>query len=629
MHFLFTARPWPQETPTRRWSAWKRPLAGALAGVLLAGPVAWSTTAHAQAKKSQSQVVPLSSGMDAGMFYQLLMGEMTVQSGDIETSFQLMLDAARKTKNEALFQRATDIALQARAGEQALAAARAWQAALPESSVAHRYVIELLVALGRPAEAMEPMSALLKLSSPAERLALIASTPRLLTGAPQPQAVATQLQQTLQPYLDAPDTRVAAHVTLGRIWLVADKTDRALDYAQRAQKLDPQSEAPALLAVELISSQPAALAVVDNHLLVRPDNVGLRLVYARALTLTQRYNEAIAQLNVVTLRQPQLPAPWLTLGALHVEMRHPKEALVALQTHLDRLDQPASAGTGVADPAAAGRSAVGAGTTPLEDATASIDPGASRQQAWLLMAEAADQLGDSQAAQDWLSKVDDPKLARDVVQRRVQILARQGKVAEARRLIQRLSDSQADDRTKVLLETLVLREAKRWGEAQKVLSAANQRLSNDTELLYEQAMVEEKLNRLSDMERLLRKVIELKPDHHHAHNALGYSWAERNMRLPEAKALIQRALELAPADPFITDSLAWVEYRLGNRDEAVRLLRQAFRLRPDPEIGTHLAEVLWVTGQREEARRLFRDSRKRDAQNEVLRETLTRLRVEL
>lgn len=624
MHFLFTARPSPRQTPIRRWSAWTRPLAGALAGILLAGPLAWNTV-HAQARKSQSPIAPLNSGMDAGMFYQLLMGEMTVQSGDIETSFQLMLDAARKTRNEALFQRATDIALQARAGEQALAAARAWRAALPESSVAHRYVIELLVALGRAAEAMEPMSALLKLSSPAERLALIVSTPRLLTGAPQPEAVATQLQQTLQPYLDVPETRVAAHVTLGRIWLVADKTDRALDFAQRAQKLDPQAEAPALLAVELIPSQSSALAVVDNHLQVRPDNLSLRLVYARALTLTERYNEAIAQLDIVTLHQPQLAAPWLTLGALHVEMRHPKEALVALQTHLDRLDQQAA--SGAVDPAVAGR-ALGTGT-PVEDAGASIDPRASRQQAWLLMAEAADQLGDSQAAQTWLNKVDDPKLARDVVQRRVQILARQGKVAEARHLIQRLSDAQADDHAKVLLETLVLRENKRWGEAQKVLSAANQRLPNDVELLYEQAMVEEKLNRLSEMERLLRKVIELKPDHHHAHNALGYSWADRNMRLPEAKALIQRALELAPADPFITDSLAWVEYRLGNRDEAVRLLRQAFKLRPDPEIGTHLAEVLWVTGQREEARRLFRESRKRDAQNEVLRETLARLKVEL
>jgi Flp pilus assembly protein TadD len=131
------------------------------------------------------------------------------------------------------------------------------------------------------------------------------------------------------------------------------------------------------------------------------------------------------------------------------------------------------------------------------------------------------------------------------------------------------------------------------------------------------------------MERLLRKVIALKPDHHHAYNALGYSLAERNQRLPEARDLIKKALDLAPGEPFITDSLGWVEYRLGNRDEALRLLQQAYKSRPDVEIGAHLGEVLWITGQRDEARRVLRESQNRDQGNEVLKETLARLRVDL
>ena len=160
-------------------------------------------------------------------------------------------------------------------------------------------------------------------------------------------------------------------------------------------------------------------------------------------------------------------------------------------------------------------------------------------------------------------------------------------------------------------------------------NSANQRLPNDIELLYEQAMVEEKLNRLTDMERLLRRVIDLKPDHHNALNALGYTWADRSMRLPEAKTLVQRALALAPRDPFVMDSMAWVEYRLSNHTEALSLLRMAFKARPDPEIGAHLGEVLWVMGERDEAMRVWRDGRKRDANNEVLKETLARLRVDL
>jgi len=124
-------------------------------------------------------------------------------------------------------------------------------------------------------------------------------------------------------------------------------------------------------------------------------------------------------------------------------------------------------------------------------------------------------------------------------------------------------------------------------------------------------------------------VIELKPDHGQAYNALGYSLAERNLRLPEARSLIKKALELNPGEPSITDSLGWVEYRLGNRDEAVRLLREAYRGQPDAEIAAHLGEVLWVNGQTDEARRIFNEGRKRDAGNDVLRETLARLRVDL
>jgi Flp pilus assembly protein TadD len=142
-------------------------------------------------------------------------------------------------------------------------------------------------------------------------------------------------------------------------------------------------------------------------------------------------------------------------------------------------------------------------------------------------------------------------------------------------------------------------------------------------------MMAEKTNNLDEMERLLRRVIELKPDHHHAYNALGYSLAERKVRLPEARALIKKALDLSPGEPFITDSLGWVEYRLGNSDEALRLLRGAYQSRPDPEIAAHLGEVLWATGQVEEARRIWREGRSRDSANDVLKETLARLRVEL
>jgi tetratricopeptide (TPR) repeat protein len=151
----------------------------------------------------------------------------------------------------------------------------------------------------------------------------------------------------------------------------------------------------------------------------------------------------------------------------------------------------------------------------------------------------------------------------------------------------------------------------------------------DLDLIYEHAMTAEKLGRLDEMEQLLRRVIRLKPDFHAAYNALGYSLADRNLRLPEAKALIQKAVAFAPTDPFIRDSLGWVEFRLGNQAEALRLLESAFKARPDAEIAAHLGEVMWRMGQRERAQAIWEEGKQLNPDNETLLETIKRLRDKL
>ena len=557
---------------------------------------------------------------------QILTGELELHQGKSEEALRALLAAARKTKNETLFQRSTEIALRSSEAPKSLEAGllvtQAWQAAIPNSALASRYMADILLRLGRTAEAMEPLANLLKTSSVAERLDWINNTPRFLGASTHPAKQANLLQSILQPYADAPETGLAVNVALARLWLNANEPARALELAQKAHQIDPSATDPAVLAMEMMGLEPKASAIVESHLQQRPEHLGLRLVFARALSLAQRNVEAVAQLELITQQQPELPAPWITLGTLHLDLHNPKEAIIALQNYLEKL-----AKYGEQSPSSINLE--GKSELILNPDAQESTPEQNRQKAWLLLAQASAQLGDHDAAQTWLSKVDDPRLARDVAQRQVNILAKQGKIAEARKIVRNLGEQQADDRTKVLLETMVLREARNWPEARKVLNAANQRIPNDIELLYEQAMVEEKLNKVVEMERLLRRVIDLKPDHFNALNALGYTWADRNMRLAEAKTLVKRALSLAPGDPFIMDSMAWVEYRLGNRKEALRLLRAAYKARPDTEIGAHLGELLWLTGQREEALRIWKESRKRDADNDVLKATLSRLKVKL
>lgn len=586
-----------------------------LLGALLASLLCLAAPTIAQTPAGKPPVE--NSALDAQLFYQLLIGEIELRSGEAGTAYQVVLDAARRTKDEQLFRRATEIALQARAGDQALAAVMAWRTALPRSIEAHRYLIQLLVALNRANESVEPLRSLIQLTAEAERPALIQSLPGFFARTADKTQSPAIIERVVQGWQDQAATRTASRVALARAWLGVPDTAQALPLLQRAHADEPTNESVALLATGLVASSPEAEAIVTAHLKAKPDSHAVRLSYVRVLTTSQRYGDATGQLETITRLAPELAPPWLTLGALQVELRHPVEATAALKTYLARLDSASSPGATATD-------------DDDEDGSPATAREQGRTQAWLLLAQAAEQQRDFKAAEGWLAKVDDPQRALEVQTRRASLLARQGKVKEAREVVRLVPEkTPADARAKLLAEAQVLRDVKLWKDANAVLEQANKQFPGDVDLLYEQSMMAEKLNRMDEMERLLRQVIELKPDHHHAYNALGYSLAERNQRLPEARQLIRKAMELSPGEPFITDSLGWVEYRLGNRAEALRLLRQAYQSRPDPEIAAHLGEVLWVMGQHEEARRVWREAKTRDSTNDVLRETLARLRVDL
>jgi len=573
---------------------------------------AWAcagAAAAAQTPALQAENSPL----DSPLFYQLLIGEMEFRAGRAGSAYEVILDAARRTSDESLFQRAVDMALQARAGDQALAATKAWRQARPDSNDARRYQIQILIALNRIEEVGEPFKGWIASLAADERAGLIAATPRLLQRAGDRKQAATLLEQWLAAYRDAPDTRTAARVAIARAWLAAGDAPKALALAEQAQADEPDAPAPFLLALDLMPMQPTAERLTTSFLARDKVDSALRLAYVRTLTQVQRYAEAAQQLEQLTRLEPTLAPPWLTLGALRLDMRQFREAEAALLRYVDLAPkQPAP--------------------PPSADDDGGPDGAEDRglTQAWLLLAQVAEQRGDLKAAEAWLAKIDSPQRALEVQSRRASLLARQGKLQQARELVRKVPErTEEDARAKVLAEAQVMRDVKRWKEAAEVLGAGNQRFANDPDMLYEQAMIEDKLERFAEMERLLRRVIELKPDHPHAHNALGYSLADRSQRLAEARTLIQKAMELAPSDPFIVDSMGWLEFRAGNRDEALRLLRKAYAARPDTEIAAHLGEVLWATGRRDEARRVWQDARGRDAANEVLRETLARLKVNL
>jgi tetratricopeptide (TPR) repeat protein len=554
------------------------------------------------------------SSMDGNTFLHLFIGELEAQSGQSGGAYERMLAVARQTRDEGLFQRAIELAVQARSPDKAITAAKAWRSSMPESSSALRLQLQLLVALERPNDLVEPIRTLVEREPVAERSATIAALPRFLGSlSDKPRALAVA-EQALSPFAGNKATRTAVRTALGRLSLAANQPETALAHARRALLEEPDAPGPVLLALELMSKEKAAEPLVQGYL-ARPDALPpIRLAYARTLDQQQRIGEAAVQLRQVLAKQPDQAAAWLSLGAYLVDLREPDEAIRALEQFL-RLSATANP-----DPAQEDK----------DDGDDKQDPRSMTELAWLLIAQAHEQRGDDRSAGQWLDKIEPARVDMTTLVRRASLMARAGQVAQARTLVREApARDQPDARTRLLAEAQVLRDQRQWAEAYEVLLSGVRQDPDDTTLMYELAMVAERLQRFDDMEALLKRVMTLKPEDHHAHNALGYSLADRNIRLDEAQGLLQKAARLAPHDPFILDSLGWVEYRLGRREAALKLLRQSHLARPHVEVAAHLGELLWVMGEQEEARRVWREGRQREADNEVLHETLARLKVQL
>jgi predicted Zn-dependent protease len=546
---------------------------------------------------------PEKSALTAELFYEVLMGEITLRSGDPGAGYALVLDAARRTRDEALFQRAVEIALQARSGDAALAAARAWQQTLPETREGRRYELQILIALNRLDETAPLLRAEIAATPLPERPVLMAVIARNYSRAADKQAAARVVEAALVDEVKNPTTAGVAWATIGRLRLVAGDAPGALQAAIAGQAADAASDAPAVLALDLmVLGQSEAEAVVQRHIAGGKASPEIRVAYAQALIELRRYADATTQLSRLTTEQPELPVPWVLLASLQGQARQDaaaeKSALryVALATAADAKEESKRGLT----------------------------------QAYLLLSQLAERRRDYTGAARWLARIDGSEDRAAVQLRSALLLARQGKVQQAREMVRALPAGTAEEKTRQQqAELQVLREAKQYQLAYDFLAEALVAKPDDPDLLYDQAMTAEKLQRLDEMERLLRRLIELRPDNHNAYNALGYSLADRKLRLDEARTLIRKAVDLSPQDPFIADSLGWVEFRLGNTANARTILEAAYQRRPDPEIGAHFGEVLWAAGEREAALKIWREAALADAENETLQETLKRLRVKL
>ncbi len=558
--------------------------AALLALSILGGPAGAQATGDPdrppRADAPEAESAPPDVDLTGPLLYQIVAAELALQRGDAGAAFATYLSVARQTRDARIARRAAEIAVAGRAGPQALEATALWRELAPGSREARQAHAFLLTGSGRLEQA-EPLFAA-GLRESAQPAAELAQIQRALARVDDRPAAFAMLERLAAPLLAQPATAVDAQLTLAAAALQAGLSDRALASARAALELRPDDERTVLA----LQRRPGALQV--------------RLAYGRLLLADGQRAAAVGQFEQALAQDATDPDALFALGVLALEDRPPRRrARGYFESYLDVL---ARTGATMHDP----------------------DP------AYLNLARIAEDERRFEEALKWLAEVDDGPQAFTARMRQAIVLAKMQRVEEARRLLAETPAAGDGQRQQLTLtEAQVLREARRFEESYQLLAAALAQSPDDTALLYDAAMAAERLGRVDEMERLLRRLMQLRPDEPHAYNALGYTFADRNQRLPEAYELIDRALKLAPDDAHIIDSMGWVYFRMGNLARAREFLERAFALRPEAEIGAHLGEVLWTLGERDAARRIWRQVRADEPDNETLSATLARLQVRL
>jgi tetratricopeptide (TPR) repeat protein len=519
--------------------------------------------------------------------YDFLLGEIALQRGDLSLAAKTYLDLAKRTRDPRVARRAVEVANQARQPELALEAARTWHEIEPGSAQALQVLAATLVGAKRVDEA-EPYLEKLFSAEGVNRENAFMQVNRLLSGNADKAANLRVVRRLAEKHPQL----AQAHFAVAQAAAVAGDDDAAIAAARQAQALRPDWELAALLEAQVLQKRSPAEAAkrLGEFVEKNPSSREARLNYARMLVLDKRFAEARQQFEAIAGANPANPEVIYAVGLLAYQLKD----YPAAETYMKRV-----LGLGYRDP---------------EGVRYLLGQIAEDQKLW-------------PQAIKWYESIDSGDHVLPARMRTANAIAKQGKLDEARAFLKRVAAEHPDEAVQLTVaEAQLLRDANRHRDAFDLLSQALDKEPEQPDLLYDLALTAEKLERFDLLETHLRKLIQVKPDHAHAYNALGYSFAERNMRLPEARKLIEKALELAPEDYFIIDSLGWVLYREGDLKGAARELRRAYGGRPDAEIGAHLGEVLWMLGERQEAERIWQESLKSGPDNETLQKTIKRLK---
>ena len=524
------------------------------------------------------------SSFSEDTLYSLLSAELAGQRNRLDIALDNYVTQAINTQDPGISERAFRIAEYLGADQAALDTSLIWAKNAPDDLEAQRAAAIQLARNGRYDDSIVYMEKVLQAKGDThfDFLALSASESD---------------PETRSGMLKSFDNLLARHPDNGQLIfgkaLLMQQDGDAEGALKLLEKNPPQAGevAPVLLRARILQSLnrgDEALPLLKKSIQQYPDDKRLALTYARALVEQNRMDEAKAQFASLVQQYPEDDELRFSLALVCLEGKAWNEAEGYLQELIERDSHVDSA--------------------------------------HLNLGRIAEERNDPQGALIEYAQVGPGNDYLPAQLRQADILINHGRGTEASAKLAAARDEQPDYAIQLfLIEAETLSANNQTNRAWDVLQQALKQYPDDLNLLYSRAMLAEKRNDLPQLEKDLRAIIAREPDNAMALNALGYTLSDRTTRYAEAKALIQQAYDINPDDPAVLDSLGWVNYRLGNLNEAERLLRQALDRFPDQEVAAHLGEVLWANGKQREARQIWAKFLKDNPESPILRKTVLRL----
>lgn len=519
------------------------------------------------------------------MMYDILLAEIAGQRGELKASVDHYLRAAEDANDPRVAERAVQIASFAKQYDMALRAARRWVALDPDNIDAHKTLTVLALETGDMDAVITQVDYLLSTTESPEEGYRMATA--ILARDADKQAALAAMQQLVTRHPESP----YAWMALSRIAVVAEELGQALEAVDKTLLLEEDLPAAVILKAQILvrlDRNAEATRLLEQAVSVHPENTDLHFAYGRMLLDAEDLEGARKQFARVVKLEPENVDGLYSLALLELETKR----FGAAEKHLKQL----------------------------------IKLDQRVENAYYYLGYAALEQGNDDVALEWYGKVESGDYWSQAQLRIAEILVRRGDIAAMRNQMRVLRQKNPEQVVEFyLLEGQVLSDAGQHATAMEVYDAALAASPDNEDLLYARALAAEKLGQVEAAEADMRRILANDPDNIRTLNALGYTLADRTDRYQEALSYISRAYAMKPDDPAIIDSMGWVQYRLGNLEEAHQYLQQAWELTQDSEIGAHLGEVLWGQGERAKARAIWNTSRESNPDNPVLLETINRL----